>query len=422
MPRIERIGGWQVETPGVRISTHYLLDRIDGRPALYQVPLTERVERLPDSELIGMVDGRFVYDATADPVYASTVLRMILGEESADGASGHCQPGAPAVVITSAGVLRGEQSNTSIICQVATGAPVIIKVFRALHHGENPDVTLQSAIAADGSALVPRSLGYLSGAWTDTGRDDGRAYGHLAFAQEFLPGVEDAWRVALRAAETDEDFTERARTLGEATADVHAILATVLPTREPGDDDIGAILSSMRFRLDLATREVPSLAPWRSAIESVFAAAESAPWPLLQRIHGDYHLGQVLALPTGGWVLVDFEGEPLRPMSERSQLDVALRDVAGMLRSFDYAAGSVALRGGGDAAVGWASAAREAFLDGYVSRSGNDVRTHRALLDAFELDKALYEAVYEARNRPGWVEIPATAIRRLSVNTRPDLR
>ena len=163
---------------------------------------------------------------------------------------------------------------------------------------------------------------------------------------------------------------------------------------------------------------MPELTEHRDAIESVYDAAQhDASWPRLQRIHGDYHLGQVLSVPQRGWVLLDFEGEPLRPMHERNQLDVPLRDVAGMLRSFDYVAGSVANSASEQIAAraaDWARAAREAFLDGYIARSGDDVRGHRLLLDAFEIDKAVYEAVYEKRNRPDWLPIPVTAIARLA--------
>jgi predicted trehalose synthase len=111
-------------------------------------------------------------------------------------------------------------------------------------------------------------------------------------------------------------------------------------------------------------------------------------------------------------VVLDFEGEPLRPMRERSLPDIPLRDVAGMLRSFDYVAGSFALMGG-HSAGSWAATCRDAFLDGYIAASGRDLREHPAVLDAFEIDKALYEAVYEARNRPNWLSIPADAITRL---------
>jgi maltokinase len=416
-PRLERIGGWAVGDDIVRVHTHYLLDRSAGSVTLYQVPLTERARPLDDLDPIGIAGGRYVYDAPHDQVYATTILDLMLTETEVGGTHGHRQPGAPVVSVTNSTVLRGEQSNTSIICQVRDGAPVILKVFRALHHGANPDVTLQSAIAATGSPLVPTSLGSLSGHWRDSGRDDGLATGHLAFAQEFLTGAEDAWRVTLRAAKAGDDFSASAWELGEATADVHATLASVLPTRETTVQDIDAIIGGMRARLDLAVQEVPSLENLRAMIEEVFEEARGERWPTLQRIHGDFHLGQVLAVPGRGWVLVDFEGEPLRAMTERSEPDITLRDVAGMLRSFDYVAGSVALNGHGESPTEWALAARRAFVDGYSSRSGNDVSEHPVLVNAFELDKALYEAVYEARNRPDWIAIPVSAIRRLAEGT-----
>ena len=138
--------------------------------------------------------------------------------------------------------------------------------------------------------------------------------------------------------------------------------------------------------------------------------------PPMQRIHGDLHLGQVLAAPGRGWVLLDFEGEPLRPLAERLQEDCPLRDVAGMLRSLDYAAAVTAREHGIDAA-GWALAARDAFLDGYLAGAGDSGQTgggdHELLLRAFELDKAVYEVMYEARHRPPWLQIPLGGIRRL---------
>jgi maltokinase len=466
IPRFERIGGWGFERDGVVVTTHYLLDHGAGRATLYQVPLSERTTAIegaiPVATVVdeGSLTERFIYDATADPIYAAALLELMLSERVLDEAAeetstdphatnpvaGHRQPGAASVEVIAAHVLRGEQSNTSIICEVAEGTPVIVKVFRALHHGENPDVTLQSAIAAAGSTLVPRSIGSITGSWRDSGREDGVAVGHLAFAQEFLPGVEDAWRVALRSAEENEDFTDRAHLLGVATAEVHAVLASGMPTRVASESDIDSTLASMRSRLAAAEAEVPSLSKYRGAIERIFEGARQAPWPAFQRIHGDYHLGQVLWVTGRGWVLLDFEGEPMRPMSERSELDLTLRDVAGMLRSFDYVAGSVEHAAtvpsaqeaaavpeaaGADkldadamnaetaatdtlSAVRWAAAARLAFMDGYIERSGFDLHAHRALLDAFEIDKALYEAVYEARNRPDWISIPVTAIERLA--------
>ncbi|MCU1526618.1 MAG: phosphotransferase, partial [Frondihabitans sp.] len=128
---------------------------------------------------------------------------------------------------------------------------------------------------------------------------------------------------------------------------------------------------------------------------------------------------QAIQTPERGWVLLDFEGEPLRPMPERSRPDVPLRDVAGMLRSFDYVAGSLAQERPRIDAADWAAASRLAFIDGYVQGTGVDIRSQQALLDAFEIDKAVYEALYESRNRPAWLGIPVAAIERL-VGLRSD--
>jgi predicted trehalose synthase len=248
------------------------------------------------------------------------------------------------------------------------------------------------------------------------------AAGHLAFAQEFLPGVEDAWRVAAAAVASGTDFSERSRSLGLATAQVHATLATAMGTREATPDDVAALTRSMRARHAAALSEVPALAEYDQMVSSSIEALSSARWPALQRIHGDYHLGQVLDAPGRGWVLVDFEGEPLRPLAERTQPDLALRDVAGMLRSFDYVAGSWEQEHPGRSAASWADQARTAFLEGYTSGNGRDPREDAPLLEALELDKALYEVVYEARNRPTWLGIPIAAIARLFAGRRSDLR
>lgn len=439
-PRLEVIGGFGLPDPsGAAVIRVYLVLDHAEHPLLYQVPLTERSEPLAGAEgaliaAFDVEDGmRYVYDGPHDPAFAAALLRLILDDGEAhttDGpagdnsggslvARGHHTANTGPLVVLSSRVLGGEQSNTSIIfqtAQVGTGAaatPMICKLFRAIHDGDNPDVVLTEALGAAGSLVAPRSIGHVTGQWRDTGKALGTATGHLAFAQEFLPGVEDAWRVALHAAEIDDDFTERARALGVTTAEMHETLRAALPSRATTPADIASTVASMLHRFELAAKEVPGLAEYRPALEIVYERAAASPWPALQRIHGDFHLGQVLSVPGRGWVVLDFEGEPLRPMEERSQPDIPLRDVAGMLRSFDYVAGSYALSHPGKSAAAWASACRRAFVDGYIGRSGRDLREHRAVLDAFEIDKALYEAVYEARNRPGWVSIPRDAITRL---------
>lgn len=440
-PRLERLGGfWFASAPGApEVETLIVRDLSPTPPVVYQIPVTARALPLPGGEeaLIGVwehpvLGRRHLYDGCKDPAYVSALIDLVVTGERSQvdvrgpgpeaSAQGTPAPGAPKVQVDGAKVLAGEQSNTSIILEAhdtATGAdcPLIVKIFRVLHDGENPDVVLQSALSAAGSTQVPTPIGWLSGRWQESPGSETVAQGHLAFAQEFLPNTQDAWRVAVAAVAAGKDFTERAFELGAATAEVHRLLSEAMPTPEAGRTARRAVLRSWQERRDAALATVPELNELRDCIDQVFGRAAECPWPSLQRIHGDFHLGQVLDVPGRGWVLLDFEGEPLRPLAERSGPDLPLRDVAGMLRSFDYAAGSQIQDEPSTAvaALSWASACRTAFLDGYSSVAEDPRATPDAavLLQALELDKALYEVVYEARNRPSWVPIPSSAIERL---------
>ncbi|ROP58761.1 maltokinase N-terminal cap-like domain-containing protein [Curtobacterium sp. ZW137] len=416
VPDLRTIAEIDETTDEARVRTRFVIDDAPTGPVLYQVPVTEhaaavdgldaaRIDPDPDSSTPATVD----YDGPHDPAYARWLLaRIDAGDESL----------TPIGAVRSARVLRGEQSNTSIICETEDNGTVIVKVFRVLHHGDNPDVTTQQALSAAGSARVPRVFGALRGAWPDTGRADGVASGHLAFAQEFLPGLDDAWRVALDDARRGDSFAVGADRLGAALAEVHVTLAGVMPTEPATADRIAQAHATMLQRLDTAAAEVPAIAEHADAVRAVYARAAAVPWPDLQRIHGDLHLGQVLSAPEPrGWVFLDFEGEPLRPLHERSLPDVPLRDVAGMLRSFDYVAGALAHDDDPVDAGAWAHEARDAFLGGYERGLDVDVRAHREVLDAFEIDKAVYEVVYEARNRPTWVGIPVAAVARLAARS-----
>ncbi|MDM7893087.1 maltokinase N-terminal cap-like domain-containing protein [Curtobacterium caseinilyticum] len=384
------------ETDGTRL----VLDDAPTGAVLYQVPLAAPVPGAPDAEPV---------DGTSDTDW----VRALAARIDADPSSLR-----PIGEVTASHVLSGEQSNTSVICDTAAGDQVIVKVFRVLHHGDNPDVTTQLALSAAGSTRVPSVYGALSSSWPDTGRPDGTARGHLAFAQEFLPGLEDAWRVALRDARHGTAWDTQAAALGEALAEVHRTLATAMPTEPADQARRDAAVATMHARLDAAVREAPTIEPHVDAVRAVYQRAAEAHWPDLQRIHGDLHLGQVLAAPEPrGWVFLDFEGEPLRPLAERTLPDVPLRDVAGMLRSFDYVAGALAHDAEFVDAGVWAQAARDAFLDGYRRGTGEDLAAHHALLDAFELDKAVYEVVYETRNRPDWAGIPLAAVARLAARS-----
>ncbi|GAA4416544.1 trehalose biosynthesis protein [Georgenia halophila] len=426
----------------VGIEDLLVLDESPRTPVLYQVPLAYRdapLEGAAPEALVATAEHSdlgtlWIYDACHDPAGAAALLRALTeeleltGEGLHDGgpqdssrAHGHRTGLLPALRVLRARVLGGEQSNTSVVIDTvdatttAEGAvrPVILKVFRVLHAGDNPDVEVQQALALAGADRVPQPVGDLLGQWP--GPDGQQVNGHLALAQEFLPGSPDAWRVTRGALERGEDPADRARALGEATAEVHTTLAVVLPTAEPDVDARGRLMTSWGARQAEALLRVPALRQRDDEIRAVFTAAVDADWPRLQRIHGDYHLGQVLDVPGRGWVLLDFEGEPLRPLAERILPDLPERDVAGMLRSYDYAAASVALAGGLDAetANAWATRAREAFLDGYTHLARSDPREQPALLRALELDKALYEVAYEASNRPDWLPVPLRGIERI---------
>ena len=439
-PDLTVLAAWRLRDPDgeVGIETLLVSDSAGPEPVTYQVPLTYRgapldalARALVGTMEHGVLGRRWVYDGAHDPVYAAALMTMIQSESVAESSSasdalddrfaGHTASSWHSRVrVLGSRVLVGEQSNTSVILDTVdadgTPTPVIAKIFRTLSHGDNPDVVLQSALREAGCARVPDVVGSVVGAWPSlpgpAGTDSELGSGHLAFAQEFIPGSEDAWRVALRAAGSGADFTLSARELGAATADVHNALADALPTTPAGPADIARITAVTRRRLAAASALVPEIAARADRIEAVIAVAESATWPPLQRIHGDYHLGQVLHSPQRGWLLLDFEGEPLRPLAERSLPDSPFRDIAGMLRSFDYAGGSVEHDRPGSNAREWVDNVVTAFLDGYASH-GTDPRDRYDLLRAFLIDKALYEVVYEARNRPTWLAIPVAAITRL---------
>jgi trehalose synthase-fused probable maltokinase len=446
LPALRKLWSWRLDDPAgqVGIETLVVVDESGPEPVVYQVPLTYRAAPLEGGQaaFVGTTEHsvlgrRWVYDGPHDPVYAAQLLALVL-EQATPQSGSESDAVEPAVVgarhpswtstlhLRGSKVLSGEQSNTSIVydCTDASASPqpLICKVFRMLQTGENPDVTVQGALSEAGSTRVPTMVGTVSASWPAVRAGDPAAYGHLAFAQQFFPGTEDAWRVALRAIGLGDDFTVPALELGRATAEVHALLAKVLPTAEVSDAAVASTVAGMRARYVAAASEVPALAAHEQRIAAVFDRAVNSPWPALQRIHGDYHLGQVLQVPDRGWVLLDFEGEPLRSLAERSSPDLAVRDIAGMLRSFDYAAGSWEQSHPGRSARDWAAGTQRAFLDGYAAGSGRDPREDAALLIAFQLDKALYEVVYEARNRPTWLTIPTDAVVRLLDDARKDLR
>ena len=380
----------------------------------------------PDA--VGAPDDRWVYDGVHDSEFIAAWLELMrLGGTTPSGnASGHLVesgyvlPRATGVVK----VLSGEQSNSSVIVDDGQSA-AILKFFRVLSEGQNPEVEIGAALTAGRTVEVPATLGWVTGEWDAPAGEhrDQPARGELAVAHEFLAGGLDAWRLAVNAASRGQDFTAEAHALGAATATVHRRLAEALGVASesaPGSDIAPGVAQRVRQSWAQAGAAV---GPYDDALDRLLLRLEGSGAGPLQRIHGDLHLGQILQVPGGRgksprWAILDFEGEPLRPISERNFPDVPLRDVVGMLRSFDYAAGA-AVREHPDADVPdtWVDDCAEAFLAGYADVIPGSIDRDSPLFVALWLDKALYEVIYELRNRPDWLSIPVNASRRLLGST-----
>ncbi|MCL1800988.1 MAG: hypothetical protein FWG25_06470, partial [Promicromonosporaceae bacterium] len=346
-------------------------------------------------------------------------------------------------------VLGQEQSNTSVVFPNLrpAGAPdgVILKVFRTLTPGRQPDAVIPVALAAAGFDGVPPVLDALTVEIPGFGVTD------LAILSALVPYAKDGFELTTQLARHDDGDLSLFEDLGTTTARLHQGLIDAYPTTKQLDPD--AIAANLATRAGEALGEVPELAPLESRISEVITglrkhlAAADEPRKL-QQIHGDLHLGQTLFRPSvedfsqsdssranaapagsvpaaaGQWYVLDFEGEPLRDMADRNVPDLPERDVAGMLRSFAYAealgargadAESKAVEGTSEQAGEWANKAADAFMAGYLRHRPIDL----AVLHAYLLDKALYEVVYETRNRPNWVGIPLAAVERLTASQLP---
>ncbi|MBD7917555.1 aminoglycoside phosphotransferase [Cellulomonas sp. Sa3CUA2] len=371
--------------------------RTDAVDVVLQVPVLLLAGTAPagtdPAAVVGDVGGRSVLDAAGDPRFLAAWLA------AADG------PGAD-VDVSSARVVTGEQSNTSVVLPGADGVPTgILKVLRTLAGGENPDIDVPRRLVAAGWDGVPAPLAWAQARWTSsTGAAE---VGYLGVLSAFVPGAQDGFELACAWAGEGRAFGEPAAELGATVAGMHDALVRAFGA-DPVTDGGAVPARSLLDRLAWATAGVPALAAYADRVRAVAdEVAGLATTPPRQRVHGDLHLGQVLR-STGRWFVIDFEGEPLAPLAARVLPDLALRDVAGLLRSFDYAAAVGGLTG--EAAVAWTADARAGLLAGYGVL---DDPTSTLLLRALELDKTLYEAVYEARNRPAWAPIPQAGLERL---------
>ena len=385
--------------------------RVAGETASYQLLLGSRRVLPGDLEpaRIGTLpDGRIGYDGAFDPALTAVVLAGIAAGRQAGPLRFAAEPGARIDPGAAARMLPQTHSNTSIVF----GDRAILKLLRRPYGGHHPDLEVPAALARSGSRLVATPLG-----WLEYGPGD--PFGEpavLAILSEFFPNAGNGWGLATASvAAGPDDFTEQARLLGQATAEMHAELTAAFGTATLSAADLAEMSRAMTADLDRALGLVPGLAAHAAAIRACYADLPASAGPVaIQRIHGDYHLGQVLHT-AGGWVVLDFEGEPSVPLATRRAMAPALRDVAGMLRSFDYAGRHQALARAADRefaehALEWVRRCQGAFTDGYAERAGEAFAGSGPLLRALTFQKAVYEAVYEARHRPDWLPIPLAAI------------
>ena len=388
----------------------------------YQLPLVHYPEPQEHLEhaLVGSWDGAWVYDAVHDRAAMAHLLEAFDAPPTGGPLRFERLPGHDLDLATHSTLFSGEQSNSSL----AFGDDALLKLFRKITPGRNPDVTIHEVLTRAGSDHVAALYGWLE---TDS-LVEGQVL-QLGMLQQFLRTASDGWDLALasvrnlfaegdlHADEVGGDFAGEAARLGVALRETHETLAEHFPRQTRDATAQAALAAAMGERLDAAVRVVPELAEHADALRVVFGRVADLSGVPIQQIHADLHLGQTLRT-VRGWKIVDFEGEPAKPLAERVLPDSPWRDVAGMLRSFDYAPRVVErTHDDSDPAAAdqrafrareWSKRNREAFLLAYADGPlGED---EQRLLSAYVADKAVYEAVYEARNRPTWVSIPLDAI------------
>jgi maltokinase len=441
------------ESAPVLIHTLTAVTFTDGQTTRYALPLGIRrvgdpiAERMPDF-IIPWPEAAHpivLYDAVGDSTYIEWLLDAVREQRVLPTTSGTVRFSSPnpealdTGTLSSVRHLRVEQSNTS----VEVGDAIFLKHLRRVETGASQELEMSDALEAAGFKHLAPMLGR---AVVDPAAP-------LVLVQRFLHNSTEGWALALtslrdlyanaesighadpaeRRAMVDEQdaaFLAESMRLGRVIAEMHLALAAGAPgtAMSPApltEESLNNWANTMTGELDrLLARDEPALDPLRDVRDAVVARFDQirglSPGGLLTRIHGDLHLGQLLRIDTG-WVILDFEGEPDRTAAERRQLSSPLRDVAAMLRSFDYAAAAAIiertapdsaeaeiLRGYGEA---WADANRDAFWSSYLEAIGSQPilpapGPSLVLRRAFEVQKAVYEIGYELGHRPAWVPIP----------------
>jgi maltokinase len=396
-----------------------------GSHELYQLPITF-LPGVATTAAIQTVGQWTAVDSVSQPALVRSLLRGMDSElelETEDGVfrfhrveqAGALLPEAP---VRPVGV---EQSNSSIVF----GDETVLKVFRKLEPGINPELELLQFLTRQGFANIAPLLG-----WYEY---DGRSFAAtLGVAQRFFPDATGGWELALDQLATDpEGLLEELGGLGRVTAELHNALASdandpAFSPEEPSTESLSLLTATIDedierifVRLPDDERVADIAGRGQDVRERIAARTQVGLGGRLIRTHGDFHLGQTLHRGGGSnWVIIDFEGEPARPLFERRQKRSPLRDVASMLRSFAYVTSALEILRGQSAPADFEDRARRTFLEHYFSNidpallpAGETAVIN--LLSIFELEKAIYELQYELDNRPDWLPIPVAGIARL---------
>jgi len=382
-----------------------------GSHELYQLPLTFLPSgESTDFDPIAITPEWSAFDAVSEAEDGVFGFHHVPG-------TGPISPDAPVRVV---GV---EQSNSSIVF----GDQIVLKVFRKIEPGINPELEVLQFLTRQRFPNIAPLIG-----WYDY---QGRLLtATLGVAQRFFPRAVGGWELALDQIESDpEAFLTELGSLGTVTAELHNALASdatdpAFAPEEPSSEAMSLLTATIDEDIERIFTRLPDdervaaiAGRGQDVRERIAMRAQVGVGGRSIRTHGDYHLGQTLHTPTG-WVIIDFEGEPARPLFQRRQKRSPLRDIASMLRSFAYASSAVTIMRGVEAPEGFEQRARETFLEHYFARidpallpAGESGVAN--LLSIFELEKAIYELQYELDNRPDWLPIPAAGIARLLEST-----
>ncbi|WP_165215491.1 hypothetical protein [Schaalia sp. ZJ1691] len=407
-------------SPGTRVFSVVL----GAGEALLFVPLVVTGQH-PDSEtaVIAHIEDQWVVDG---PQHPATIRAWAMRARSQATMTDEVYSSL-CVAAANARMLTGEQSNSSVLVPTDSG-PRLIKFYRVLQPGIHPELEVTLALGRAGWSHVSAPQAYSLA--TIPGHADSALEVILS---PFVTDVDDGFEFFTSLAATDADPREPAYSLGEVIASMHRALAEEFGAHPSASG--AEIARRVKIGIAAAAAEVAEITPdiiagLNARLDKLASFDEL---PQLIRIHGDLHLGQTLH--GDSWHVLDFEGEPMRPLDERRRPDFAARDVAGMLRSFSYAAAQVGVdehanlhdphdtaeipvvsavgeqsRLVHERSVEWERVAREAFIEGYVA-GGHLSEGERLLIEALMVEKAAYETVYEHRFRPGWLRIPLGALR-----------